>query len=204
MTSYSMMLNIKGRPAVVVGGGKIAYRRTMGLLKAGAKVTVISPDIREQMNDLWNENCVDWIQKNFEADDLHGAFIVIAATNDKEVNLSVAENTGINQLVNVVDQPELSTFHVPATLTRGDLTISVATGGASPTLSRIIRGELEEKYDNSYVGYLDFLATVRGKLKKTSLDESLKIHYLIEITNESFKQSEEKQQEFLQFLEEIQ
>jgi len=204
MTSYSMMLNIKGRPAVVVGGGKIAYRRTMGLLKAGAKVTVISPDIQEQMNDLWNGNRVDWIQKNFEADDLHGAFIVIAATNDKQVNLSIAENAGDNQLVNVVDEPELSTFHVPATLTRGDLTISVATGGASPTLSRIIRGELEEKYDNSYVGYLDFLATVRGKLKQTSLDESLKIHYLIEITNESFQKSEEKQQEFLQFLEEIQ
>ena len=204
MTNYSMMLNINGRPAVVIGGGKIACRRTIGLLKAGAKVTVISPDIQEQMNDLWNENRVDWVQKKFEADDLHGAFIVIAATNSKEVNLSVAENAGINQLVNIVDEPELSTFHVPATLTRGDLTISVATGGASPTLSRTIRSELEEKYDHSYVGYLDFLATVRGKLKKTSLDESLKIHYLIEITNESFQKSEEKQREFLEFLEEIQ
>ncbi|WP_111439095.1 NAD(P)-binding protein [Psychrobacillus insolitus] len=203
MTSYSMMLNIKGRPAVVVGGGKIACRRTIGLLKAGAKVTVISPDIQEQMNDLWNENRVDWVQKKFEADDLHGAFIVIAATNSKEVNLSVAENAGVNQLVNIVDEPELSTFHVPATLTRGDLTISVATGGASPTLSRIIRSELEEKYDNSYVGYLDFLATVRGKLKQVSMDESMKIHYLIEITNESFQKSEEKQREFLEFLEGI-
>ncbi|PZX05636.1 precorrin-2 dehydrogenase [Psychrobacillus insolitus] len=197
------MLNIKGRPAVVVGGGKIACRRTIGLLKAGAKVTVISPDIQEQMNDLWNENRVDWVQKKFEADDLHGAFIVIAATNSKEVNLSVAENAGVNQLVNIVDEPELSTFHVPATLTRGDLTISVATGGASPTLSRIIRSELEEKYDNSYVGYLDFLATVRGKLKQVSMDESMKIHYLIEITNESFQKSEEKQREFLEFLEGI-
>lgn len=203
MTSYSMMLNIKGRPAVVVGGGKIACRRTIGLLKAGAKVTVISPDIQEQMNDLWNENRVDWVQKKFEADDLHGAFIVIAATNSKEVNLSVAENAGVNQLVNIVDEPELSTFHVPATLTRGDLTISVATGGASPTLSRIIRSELEEKYDNSYVGYLDFLATVRRKLKQVSMDESMKIHYLIEITNESFQKSEEKQREFLEFLEGI-
>ena len=203
MTSYSMMLNIKGRPAVVVGGGKIACRRTIGLLKAGAKVTVISPDIQEQMNDLWNENRVDWVQKKFEADDLHGAFIVIAATNSKEVNLSVAENAGVNQLINIVDEPELSTFHVPATLTRGDLTISVATGGASPTLSRIIRSELEEKYDNSYVGYLDFLATVRRKLKQVSMDESLKIHYLIEITNESFQKSEEKQREFLEFLEGI-
>ena len=203
MTNYSMMLNIKGKSAVVVGGGKIAYRRTLGLLEAGAKVTVISPDIHEQLKGLWNKNQFFWNRKPFESDDVQDALIVVAATNDSIVNQFVADCVGSNTLLNIVDHPERSNFHVPAVFTRGDLTISVATGGASPILSRIICTELEEKYDNSYTTYLQFLANVRGFLNQLNIDQATKKHCLQEITNESYRESVEKQQSFLYQLKEI-
>ena len=203
MKNYSMMLNITGKSAVVVGGGNIAYRRTLGLLEAGAKITVISPDIHEQLEVLRNKNQLLWIRKTFEPNDVQDAFIVIAATSNSIVNQFVVDSAGPNTLLNIVDRPELSTFHVPATFTRGDLTISVATGGASPTLSRLICAELEEKYDDSYTTYLQFLASVRGFLKQMNLDESTKKYCLQETTNKIYRESVEKQQSFLYQLKEI-
>jgi len=198
-----MMLNIAGKSAVVVGGGKIGYRRALGLLEAGAKVTVISPDIHEQLEHLWNKKQLLWNRKTFESNDINDVLIVIAATNDSIVNQLVADCAGPNTLLNIVDHPERSTFHVPAVFTRGDLTISVATGGASPTLSRIICTELEEKYDNSYTTYLQFLGNVRAFLNQLNIDQATKKHCLHEIMNESYRESVEKQQSFLYQLKEI-
>lgn len=203
MMNYSVMLNITGKSAVVVGGGKIAYRRTLGLLEAGAKVTVISPDIHEQLEDLCNKNQLFWNRKTFESDDVQDASIVVAATSDSIVNQFVADCAGPHTLLNIVDHPERSTFHVPAVFTRGDLTISVATGGASPILSRMICTELGEKYDNSYTTYLQFLGNVRRFIRQMNIDESTKKIYLQEITNESYRKSVEKQQSFLYYLKEI-
>ena len=160
------MLNIKDKAVVVVGGGLIAYRKMVGLLQAGACVTVISPMIHSKIEKLYAENRIAWKNKLFEPDDLDSALIVIAATNSEMVNKFVAFSAGKYQLVNIVDNPELSTFHVPAKLTRGDLTISVATGGASPTLSKSIRDELAVIYDESYGDYLEFLTLSREKVKQ--------------------------------------
>ncbi|MER2090818.1 MAG: NAD(P)-binding protein [Sporosarcina sp.] len=198
MDGYPIMLNLKNKEAVVVGGGQIAYRKIAGLLQSGACVTVISPVIQLKIEELLSDNRIAWRNKIFEPEDLDSAWIVIAATNNEKVNEFVALSAGNYQLVNVVDNQEISTFHVPAKLTRGDLTISVATGGASPTLAKVIRDELAAIYDESYEEYLEFLALARVKVKHSILNQKIKTKLLKEITNVSYRQSNEKQQAFLE------
>ncbi len=136
----------------------------------------------------------------FEPNDLDSALVVIAATNNEMVNTFVASSAGKHQLVNIVDNPELSTFHVPAKLTRGDLTISVATGGASPTLAKSIRDELSEIYDDSYGDYLEFLTLSREKVKHSMLDQTIKTKLLKTITNDTYRQSINMQHAFLELI----
>ena len=193
MGAYPIMLNIKNQEVVVVGGGTIAYRKIRGLLQAGANITVISPEIEERIETLRRERRIDWRKKEFESADITSALVVIAATNSNVVNELVAFATRKHQLVNVVDNPELSNFHVPAKLTRGDLTISVATGGASPTLAKVIRDELSSVYDDSYAEYLAFLAEVREKVRNSPLDRATKMQYLKEVTNVTYRHSIEAQ-----------
>ena len=197
MKSYPIMLNIEAKAVVVVGGGLIAHRKIVGLLQAGAYVTVVSPMIHSKIEQLFIENKIVWKNKLFEPNDLDSAMIVIAATNNEAVNTFVASSAGQHQLVNIVDNPEVSTFHVPAKLTRGNLTISVATGGASPTLSKSICDELAVIYDESYGDYIEFLKLSREKVKHSMLDQTIKTKLLKAITNESYRQSNKMQNAFL-------
>lgn len=200
METYPIMMNMKDKVVVIVGGGLIAYRRLIGLFQAGAKITVISPVIHEKIEELLTTNQVIWKNKMFSPADLDGALFVVAATNDKIVNENVALSTRNNQLVNIVDNPEMSNFHVPARLQRGDLTISVATGGASPILSKVIQSELATIYDESYEDYLKFLAITRKQVKQLHLDQAEKMKLLKEVTDQSYRKSENKQREFLKIL----
>lgn len=200
MKSYPIMLNIEGKAVVVVGGGLIAYRKVTGLLQAGAYITVISPVIHSKIEQLFIENKISWKNKSFEPVDLDSALIVIAATNSEIVNTFVASSAGKHQLVNIVDNPELSTFHVPAKLTRGDLTISVATGGGSPTLSKSIRDELAVIYDDTYGDYLEFLTLSREKVKHSIFDQTIKTKLLKAITNDTYRQSNNMQNAFLELI----
>lgn len=198
MEAYPIMLSMKGKEAVVVGGGAIAYRKLIGLLEAGALVTVISPQLHEKIEKLYNESRIYWKKKEFEPTDIASAWLIIAATNSHVVNELVAVSARKHQLVNIVDNAEISNFHVPAKLTRGELTISVATGGASPILAKTIRDELSVVYDDSYTDYVQFLAEVREKIKHTTLDQATKMQYLKEVINDTFRQSNEKQKNFIE------
>ncbi|MEK4714819.1 precorrin-2 dehydrogenase/sirohydrochlorin ferrochelatase family protein [Sporosarcina sp. FSL K6-5500] len=200
MKFYPIMLNIEGKAVVVVGGGLIAYRKITGLLQAGAYITVISPVIHSKIEQLFIENKISWKNKLFEPVDLDSALIVIAATNSEIMNTFVASSAGKHQLVNIVDNPELSTFHVPAKLTRGDLTISVATGGGSPTLSKSIRDELAVIYDDTYGDYLEFLTLSREKVKHSIFDQTIKTKLLKAITNDTYRQSNNMQNAFLELI----
>lgn len=183
MESYPVMLNLCNKDAVVVGGGKVAYRKIMSLLKAGAQVTVISPCLYEPVKKLIDENKIRWYEKKVEPNDLAFGVIVIAATNDKKVNEQVALSSSHHQLVNVIDNKEISNFHVPAKLTRGKLTIAVATEGASPTLAKNIRNEIALVYDESYGDYLEFLAHARAEVLSKKFDDVVKNQLLKELSN---------------------
>jgi len=165
---YPVNLRLEGRKCLVVGGGKVAERKVVNLLSYGAKVTVISPRITSKL--AGQEGIELWL-RSYQSKDVEGFFLVICATDDDAVNLQVAsECMERNILVNVVDDPPKCTFLVPSVLRRGDLTISVSTGGKSPLLARKIRQSLEGLFGPEYAEYLEVLGEVRNRVIKNIPD----------------------------------
>jgi siroheme synthase-like protein len=142
---FPVFLDLRGKRCVVVGGGAVARRKVAALLEAGAAVTVIAPSATGMPDG------VDIIARPFMPEDLAGAWLVIAATDDAEVNARVAREAEARHiLVNVVDMPELCTMILPAVVRRGALRIAISTAGASPTLARALKEELEARYGHEY------------------------------------------------------
>ncbi len=150
---YPLALNLKGKPVVVVGAGKVAQRKIEKLLQAKARVKVFSPDITPALKRLVSLRKITWIPRSVQSRDLHSAVLVIAATSDAVVNKSVsrwARNRGI--CVNVVDNPALSDFISPAFFRKKKAIIDVYTDGQAPVLSRDLKNFIKENWD----GFLSY------------------------------------------------
>lgn len=166
MRYYPINLAIAGKRCVVVGGGAVAERKVATLLEAGAAVTVISPQLTPGLAGLAVSGKIDWRQRVWQTGDLLGFFVAICATNDEAVNAAAAaEAQQAGVLVNVVDTPALCDFTLPALVNRGDLLITVSTGGASPILARRIREQIEQLYGDNFGNYLAELTAIRQEMK---------------------------------------
>ena len=199
-TNYPIMLRLKGKKTVVVGGGKVAERKVKGLLGTGALVSVVSPELTDELLRLARDGDIIWLDRTFSKDDIQDAFLVFAATNDEGVNQFVRSVAKDHQLVMVADDPEGSDFHVPAQVQRGRLSITVSTGGASPILAGKIREQLEQQFDEQYSEYLDFLFSKRQWILKEIKDSSLKKKLLTAIVSEEFLKSEDREEDFQRLL----
>ena len=167
MAYCPILLKIKGKKCVVVGGGTVALRKVSMLLDCGARVTVISPALHPDLAALAEEKAIRPVHRDYRAEDLRNATLVIAATDGKKTNRKVAEDARrAGALVNVVDDPGPSDFIVPSILRRGDLIISVSTSGASPALARKIRTRLEKSFDQEYASLVMLVQEVRNALKQ--------------------------------------
>ena len=195
-TNYPIMMRLKGKKTVVVGGGKVAERKVKGLLGTGALVSVVSPELTDELLRLARDGDIVWLDRTFSKDDIQDAFLVFAATNDEGVNQFVRSVAKDHQLVMVADDPEDSDFHVPAQVQRGRLSITVSTGGASPILAGKIREQLEQQFDEQYSEYLDFLFSKRQWILKEIKDSSLKKKLLTAIVSEEFLKSEDREEDF--------
>jgi len=165
---YSISLNLEDVPCLVVGGGTVALRKIESLIASGARVEVVSPEVVPEIEALEE---VEITLRGFRAGDLEGKFLVVSATNDRSVNEAVARAAmRRSMLVNVVDVPELCNFFVNSQVRRGDLTISVSTGGASPALSKRIRKELELQYGEEYGGLLRLMREYRSLIMREVSD----------------------------------
>ncbi len=174
MTStYPIQLLVENRLCVVIGGGEIAFRKAGALLQAGGRLKIIAPDVCDKMAELIENKALSWAQKNYDEGDIEGAFVVVAATDDEKINRMASENArrqGI--LINVVDRPELCSFYVPSIVRRGDLTLTVATGGAGPALSMKLRKQLEKQFGDEYADYLQIISQCRRTAKSKYPDDS--------------------------------
>jgi precorrin-2 dehydrogenase / sirohydrochlorin ferrochelatase len=149
---FPIFLDLSGRRCVVVGGGEVASRKARKLLQARARVVVISPEIKPKLESV----AVEVHRRLYEEGDLEGAYLAFAATDSREANAAVAreaEERGIP--VNVADEPSEGDFALPSTLRRGRLQVAVSTGGASPTLARKIKDELEEVFGPEWAGIVE-------------------------------------------------
>jgi precorrin-2 dehydrogenase/sirohydrochlorin ferrochelatase len=148
-----------------VGGGRVAARKCLALIRCEAEVTVISPSLAPCLQRLVRYGLLSYIPREYAAGDLAGAVIVFAATNSPEINRQVACDAAADGLLlNVVDAPGLSSFNSPAIVKRGDLTIAVATNGNAPALSRKIRKQLATTYGREYAETVVLMGKVREKL----------------------------------------
>jgi precorrin-2 dehydrogenase/sirohydrochlorin ferrochelatase len=163
-----MMMNLTDRGVAVVGGGKVAARKIEALLMSGARITVISPRVTDEVASLARGGRLRWVEEEFREellDDIPDLTLVFGATDDRKVGKALYEAaTRRRTPCNIADDPELCSFILPASLTRGRLTICVSSGGASPALSRRVREDLERRYGHEYAALTHILAALREKI----------------------------------------
>ena len=172
MSFYPICLDLEGRSCVVVGGGRVAERKVLGLLSCSAQVLVISPELTGELLNRHNDGAIQWLNREYRRGDLKQAFLVIAATDDEGTQKQVyGEAAARNILLNVADVPQRCNFILPATVRQGDLTISISTAGKSPALARKLRLELEKRFGAEYRVLVDILGAVRPEILASGLEQ---------------------------------
>lgn len=166
MVDYPINIRLKEKKCLVIGGGQVALRKILNLYEAGAKVTVIAPEIHNEIKKL----NVFIILKQYENDLQDDYLLVVAASNDREVNRQVARDAvKKNILINVVDDVDLSSFTFPSVIKRKNLTISISTSGESPFFAKIFRRKLEKMIKDNDLQLLESLSKERNKIKGMDL-----------------------------------
>jgi precorrin-2 dehydrogenase / sirohydrochlorin ferrochelatase len=165
MKTYPLFAIIEDKPCLVVGGGAVGERKVADLMAAGARVTVVSRTLTPELAALAGRGEITYLPEDFRPAQVEGMALVMAATDDQKVNAAVSAAAQARAIwVNVADDPEYCTFIVPAQVRRGDLTLAISTGGASPALARQLREELQQHFGPEYGPYLDLLQRVRTRL----------------------------------------
>lgn len=165
--AYPIMLDLAGRPCLVVGGRPVAERKIEGLLAAEARVTVVSPSLTPALLALAAEARLHWRPREYAAGDAAGFALVMVATSDASVSDAVsAECRERGVWVNCADVPVRCDFILPAVFRRGALTVAVSTGGASPTMARLVREELDARLPDDVAPLTDVMAEVRRSLRE--------------------------------------
>ena len=165
MKTYPIFAVIENQPCLVVGGGAVGERKVHDLMTAGARVTVVSRTLTPELAALADRGEIRYLPEDFSAAQVEGMALVMAATDDPEVNAAVSAAAQARAIwVNVADDPEYCTFIVPAQVRRGELTLAISTGGASPALASQLRQEFQQYLGPEYGPYLDLLQRVRTRL----------------------------------------
>ncbi len=203
---YPAFINIEGRRCVVIGGGAVAARKAETLLRAGAEVVVIAPELSSRMGELAMHSIsspsagnaesatpvkpVKPIARRYRKGDLRSAFIAVAATDDAEVNLKVCRDAlELGILVNCITPPDAGNFIVPSASSRGGLTIAVSTAGKCPAAAKLIRRELDD-YTAGYPALLSFLEEARAMLREVlpcERDRAAALDKLAAVLMETFR-----------------
>ncbi|MBU0520186.1 bifunctional precorrin-2 dehydrogenase/sirohydrochlorin ferrochelatase [bacterium] len=171
-----LFFNIENQPCLVVGGGTVALRKVEQLLLAGAEVTIISPEVEADLQKVIEQGACVWEQRKYSDDDLTNFRLVIATTNQPEVNryiYTVCISKGIP--VNVVDQPELCTVIFPSIVRRGPITMAISSGGQTPFLTKALRKELENYLEQfELLEHTELLIHFRDYVQAHTTDFELK------------------------------
>ena len=163
---YPLLVDVSRLRILVVGGGEVALRKVRGVLEAGGKPAIVSPGVLPELERLIGQRSLGWRQREYAEGDVRGYSLVFAATDSAGVNARIsADAEAEGALVNVADDGEGSTFHVPAVIRRDDVVVGLSTGGASPLLSRRLRERLETVVTAGLGRAATRLARVRKQLR---------------------------------------
>ncbi len=148
----------------MVGGGSVGARKVKGLLAAGARVTVVSPELAPELRILTSER-IEWRSRYYHSRDLEGMFLVFGATNNEKINRQIhADAINKNILCNISDRPEICNFILPSVVRRGDLVLAVSTSGKSPAFAKKMRKDLEQQFGEEYATFLKLMGAIRKRL----------------------------------------
>jgi precorrin-2 dehydrogenase/sirohydrochlorin ferrochelatase len=192
MTLFPMFMKLEGRSCLVVGAGTVGEPKISSLIEAGASVRVVALHATAAVAEWAEAGAVTWEARAFNSADLDRTFLVIAATNSRDLNAAIfRECRQRNILCNVVDDPEYCDFYYPAVVRRGDLQIAISTNGQSPALAQRIRRELEVQFGPEYGEWLGELGQIRQQLFATKLDPEQRRRLLHELARrEAFKKAQ--------------
>jgi len=171
MDYLPLFIDLRQKPCLLVGAGEVAHRKLELLLRAGANVHIVAPQITEAIGNLAKEHDLIVHERKFLPEDVKGAVLVVAATNITEVNRTVFDACRQhNVLVNCVDEPELSTAIFPSIIDRNPVLVAVSTGGRSPTLARVVRGWIETRLPFRLGALAEFVTQRRAEVKRKLTD----------------------------------
>jgi precorrin-2 dehydrogenase/sirohydrochlorin ferrochelatase len=192
MTLFPMFMKLEGRSCLVVGAGTIGEPKIGSLMAAGASIRVVALHATAAVAEWAQAGAIIWEARAFNAADLDGTFMVIAATNSRDLNAAIFHGSRQrNILCNVVDDPEYCDFYYPAVVRRGDLQLAISTNGHSPALAQRIRRELEIQFGPEYGEWLEELGRIRQQLFVSKIDPDERRHLLHELASpEAFKKAQ--------------
>jgi len=166
MDYLPVFLQVQDRPCLLVGGGEVAERKVRQLMRAGARIRVVAPELAPSLRELLERGVIEHVNGDFEAGFLDGCVLVVAATDNEDINREVSRLAQERRLpVNVVDNPELCSFIMPSVVDRSPVVIAVSTGGASPVLARLLRAKLETMIPAAYGRLADLMRSFRQRVK---------------------------------------
>jgi precorrin-2 dehydrogenase/sirohydrochlorin ferrochelatase len=165
MGKYPIFLELAGRRVVVVGGGVVAVRKAQSLLEVGVRLVVVAERISDMMTALCADSGAELVKSKYSKDYLVGAVLAIAATNNQQLNRQIYKDCQeLEILCNVVDEPQLCDFFVPAVVKRGDLQIAIGTEGQCPAYAGHIRKKLEKLFTDKHGEFLAELERLREQI----------------------------------------
>lgn len=168
---YPIFLDLVDKPVIVIGGGVVACEKVAGLRKAGARITIVSPDLAEELAKLRDAGELTHIARAWRASDLDADWaVVMVATDDGGVNKEASDDSRARRIwVNAADDPANCDFILPSVVRKGKITLAASTAGASPALARRLREELEDYLTDDMPALADLLAEVRVEVRKRGL-----------------------------------
>jgi precorrin-2 dehydrogenase/sirohydrochlorin ferrochelatase len=192
MTLFPMFMKLEGRSCLVVGAGTIGEPKINSLIEAGASVRVIALHATAAVAEWARIGKITWEARAFNNSDLDGTFLIVAATNSRDLNAAIFHEAGQrNILCNVVDDPEYCDFYYPAVVRRGDLQIAISTNGQSPALAQRIRRELEIQFGPEYGEWLEQLGHIRQQIFASKIEPEQRRRLLHELASrEAFKKAQ--------------
>ena len=167
---YPVYLKLSGRRCVIFGGGTISEGKLANLMETGAQVAVISPQVTPVIRALAHSGSLKWTPREYQQGDLQGAYLGIAATDDRLVNQAIAQEAErLGVVLNVVDDPDLCGFIAPSVVQRGPVTLAISTGGASPALARKLRETLANAPALEWADLAPVLSRARKQVKQRGI-----------------------------------
>jgi len=172
---YPILVNLERFPCLIIGGGKVAYRKALSLQEFNSNITILSPRICKPLLELAKKNQIQIIKKSYSKEFIKGFKIIFSATDNPEVNKNVRNDcTKEGVLLNVVDKPALCDFILPANIKRGNLTISVSSQGKAPFYTKEMKKKIDEFISPVYSDIIELAAKFRKQLLKSSQAKSAK------------------------------